>query len=828
MPFRTKIDYSNNRQIKQFTANVTHLSGGTSFGVPFSALTSGPDLTTSAITQTYSLVASTFSGNNSTTIFTWYTPSMSLGEIYLSAITPSTSASTQNTGAIFTANTTTIIDGNTVALDYTGISYDISVISMIDLGGGDYSGTVVSTTVDELSAGTLDYTGRTIWVDVSGITRTQDLIVTNNPQIGYVLTCIDSEGKVSWQPSSGGTSSGDVYTTGATLIGTTAYFDRNDALSAYTLDLSALTSTGSTSYWSASTGINAIVIVNSNSLASGDYALAEGFLTTAGGSVSHSEGGGTKALGDFGSHAEGYLTTAAGGYGSHAEGSGTTATGDATAAHVEGIGSIVTGDAGHAEGYYTTATADYGAHAQGSGTTAGAWAAHAEGVGSVASGIGAHAEGYFTNAFGNYSHAEGYLSYAFGDYGHAEGNATSAFGLWSHAEGFGTTASGFIAHAEGNNTKATGNFSHSEGSQTSATTQDAHAEGNSTLASGGWAHAEGSWTVASGGGAHAEGEFTTASASGAHSEGQLTTAIGTASHAEGSGTTASGRVAHSEGEKTTASGKWTHAGGFNSIASGDASFVHGTGSTASGAGTIVLGNNITGADDNTVYVHDLYITGLISTDPLATNGSGKVIAGVSDARLKDNIETIGDTLTLINKLRPVSFKYKPELDLGNATHFGLIAQEVQTVFPELVKPRPGDEKHFNVSYIELIPLLVKAINELSQSNITTGGVYLETQTILAEDNDIQLNFSGNQQTSIGGGIRVLHAMGQDKEAAFITDEQGNWITNNDIKAKALTIPYYTPSSSNDVSGNEGNITRDDDYIYIKTNSKWKRTKLEEF
>ena len=48
------------------------------------------------------------------------------------------------------------------------------------------------------------------------------------------------------------------------------------------------------------------------------------------------------------------------------------------------------------------------------------------------------------------------------------------------------------------------------------------------------------------------------------------------------------------------------------------------------------------------------------------------------------------------------------------------------------------------------------------------------------------------------------------------------------KAKALTIPLYTPTSSNDSAGSEGNITRDEDYIYIKTNSKWKRTKLEEF
>ena len=786
MPFRTKLDFSSNRQIKQFPANITYLSGGTSFGVPFSALTTGPDLTTSAITQSYSLVSSSYSGNSGTTIFTWGVPEMSLGESQLSALTPSNSATTQNV-LIFTANTTTVIDGNTVALDYTGVTYPLVVVTMDDLGGGNYSGTLLTNTVSVLSAGTLDYTGRTIWVDVSGYTRTQDLIVTKNPQVGYVLTCIDSEGKVAWQPSSGSTGTTNYYTTGATLIGTTAYFDRTDTLSAYTLNLSALTSTGGTSYWSASTGTNAIVVNNSDSLASGINSLAEGIQTTASGGWSHSEGESTQATG-IASHAEGQFSIASGDY-SHAEGGGSIASG--ALSHVEGYLTSANGQASHAEGSYTTAIGNY-SHAEGRGTIASANYSHAEGRYSIASGIGSHAEG------GSSSTSTTSGGTANGLRSHAEGQGSTASGTDSHAEGASTTASGTASHAEGYFTRASGDYgSHAEGSGTTATTFASHAEGQGTYAAGIAAHAEGGETNAS-------GQY---------------------SHAEGSGTTASGRASHSQGQSTIASGDYSHAGGLQNTASGAVSFVHGSGSTAGGVGTIVLGNNITGTDDNTVYVHDLYITGLISTDPLATNGSGKVIAGVSDARLKENVETIGNTLSLINKLRPVSFKYKQELDLGNATHFGLIAQEVQSVFPELVKPRPGDPEHLNVSYIEVIPLLINAINELSTGK---GSVYLETQSILAEDNDIQLNYSGNQQTSIGGGIRVLHAIGQDQEAEFITDENGNWITNNDIKAKALTIPLYTPTSSNDSAGSEGNITRDEDYIYIKTNSKWKRTKLEEF
>src|SRR3990167_3348639 len=57
-------------------------------------------------------------------------------------------------------------------------------------------------------------------------------------------------------------SSANYYTTGATLIGNTAFFDRNDILSAYTLDLSSISGGTSASLWSASTGANSIIANN--------------------------------------------------------------------------------------------------------------------------------------------------------------------------------------------------------------------------------------------------------------------------------------------------------------------------------------------------------------------------------------------------------------------------------------------------------------------------------------------------------------------------------------------------------------------------------------
>jgi len=184
MAFITRIDYSNNRQISQLPETVTYLSGSTVFGLPFNQLLSGPDLTTSGITNTYTGVISTFSGNSATTVYTWYNNEMQTAINSLSAITPINSGITQNTGILFSGDSTSIIDGNTVNLRYSGISFDITPITMIVTSGGTYSGTSYSNNLTFYSAGTLDYTGRTIWVDVSGITRTQTLLTNNLQLIG--------------------------------------------------------------------------------------------------------------------------------------------------------------------------------------------------------------------------------------------------------------------------------------------------------------------------------------------------------------------------------------------------------------------------------------------------------------------------------------------------------------------------------------------------------------------------------------------------------------------------------------------------------------------
>ncbi len=97
----------------------------------------------------------------------------------------------------------------------------------------------------------------------------------------------------------------------------------------------------------------------------------------------------------------------------------------------------------------------------------------------------------------------------------------------------------------------------------------------------------------------------------------------------------------------------------------------------------------------------------------------------SDERLKKNIQVEGSVLERLMKLRPVAYNYKAEelkfIHLPNNLQHGLIAQELQKVFPESVKEIKHPVFEGNklvrteditaVNYQSLIPVLIKAVQE---------------------------------------------------------------------------------------------------------------------
>lgn len=127
-------------------------------------------------------------------------------------------------------------------------------------------------------------------------------------------------------------------------------------------------------------------------------------------------------------------------------------------------------------------------------------------------------------------------------------------------------------------------------------------------------------------------------------------------------------------------------------------------------------------DNNSAYYFADMPGGLFGEMIIQNNGdiyqNGVLIH--SDGRLKTNIQSIRNALATIQKLRGVSYKLIAPAASGKKTASeqmpGLIAQEVETILPQLVGERPDGYKAVN--YIGLIPILIEGIK--SQQNELTA------------------------------------------------------------------------------------------------------------
>jgi hypothetical protein len=103
---------------------------------------------------------------------------------------------------------------------------------------------------------------------------------------------------------------------------------------------------------------------------------------------------------------------------------------------------------------------------------------------------------------------------------------------------------------------------------------------------------------------------------------------------------------------------------------------------------------------------------------LQCNGTGVWGAGAytngSDARIKDDIQPITSSLEVVNKLNPVTFKYKEDWSKDQSVQTGFIAQELQETLKDEIYidglVNTGGE-YLSVAYQNIIPLLTKAIQE---------------------------------------------------------------------------------------------------------------------
>jgi Chaperone of endosialidase len=273
-----------------------------------------------------------------------------------------------------------------------------------------------------------------------------------------------------------------------------------------------------------------------------------------------------------------------------------------------------------------------------------------------------------------------------------------------------------------------------------------------------------------------------------HITGDHNTATGGAalfSNADGTGNTATGRAAMgfgTTGSQNTATGWQTlfnNTGDSNTANGAFALYSNTTGNSntadgfqalynnTSGEGNIALGNgagfrvttgsnNIdigaygTANDSNTIRIgrtgtqKSTFIAGIsgvaVTGRQVVVNANGKLGITTSSLRFKDAIKPMNNASETILALEPVTFRYKQEFDPDGIPQFGLIAEQVEKVDPNLVA-RDGDGKVNAVRYEAVNAML---LNEFLKQH---RKVDQQEATIAKQQKQIEALTSGLQKVS---------------------------------------------------------------------------------
>ncbi len=162
-------------------------------------------------------------------------------------------------------------------------------------------------------------------------------------------------------------------------------------------------------------------------------------------------------------------------------------------------------------------------------------------------------------------------------------------------------------------------------------------------------------------------------------------------------TLATGHASTAMGQETTASGANTFAIGYGTTATAQGGTAIGMHNTTEDA-LFVIGNGANAASKSDAFVVNMDGSAVFSGDVTVN----------SDMRLKANITSLGSTIAKLLLIDGKSYVMKTD---ESKQKIGLLAQDVQAVYPELVKEANNEEGTLSVNYQGLIPVLINAIKE---------------------------------------------------------------------------------------------------------------------
>ena len=137
------------------------------------------------------------------------------------------------------------------------------------------------------------------------------------------------------------------------------------------------------------------------------------------------------------------------------------------------------------------------------------------------------------------------------------------------------------------------------------------------------------------------------------------------------------------------------------LTTGDNNIDIGNVGAATEANTIHIGTQGTHAVTYIAGISDAVIVGT----PVVVDANGRLGVAVSSQRFKDEVTPMENASEAVLALKPVTFRYKKEVDSERLTQFGLVAEDVEKVNPDLVV-RDKDGKPYSVRYDQVNAMLL--------------------------------------------------------------------------------------------------------------------------
>jgi hypothetical protein len=143
--------------------------------------------------------------------------------------------------------------------------------------------------------------------------------------------------------------------------------------------------------------------------------------------------------------------------------------------------------------------------------------------------------------------------------------------------------------------------------------------------------------------------------------------------------------------------------GNSNVALGQLAGVNST----TGSNNVYIGTGMSGVagESNACYIASIFGQTSVNGIPVLINSDNKLGTTTSSRRFKDDIRPMNKASEAILALKPVTFHYKKEIDPSGISQFGLVAEDVEKVDPDLVV-RDKEGKSYSVRYDQVNAMLL--------------------------------------------------------------------------------------------------------------------------